>query len=145
MLVQKTSVQSCNQILETVDRKGCFCMHVLKSHTAATRVLERIFLRSPCRRSASFRVLAMLGSRCRNDNVVDVHIRAVFLKELIQLLVWHLPSSVQPLFWRRNFPRGRLYRKWYCRTMMYKEYIIFVCKIPGWSPFCCRDSVMSKV
>lgn len=33
MLVQKTSVQCCNQILETIDRKGCCCVHVLKSHT----------------------------------------------------------------------------------------------------------------
>lgn len=62
-------------------------MHVLKSHTVATRVLERIFLGSPCPRSASSKALAVSGFSCRNDNVVDVHIRAVFLKQLIQLLV----------------------------------------------------------
>lgn len=60
-------------------------MHVLKSHTVATRVLERIFLGSL--RSASSKALAVSGFSCRNDNVVDVHIRAVFLKQLIQLLV----------------------------------------------------------
>lgn len=82
-------------------------MHVLKSHTVATRVLERTFLGSQCPRAASLRALAVSGFNCRNDNVVDGHIRAAFLKHLIQLLAQHLPSSVQHLLWRRNFPRGR--------------------------------------